>query len=514
MSRDSWFGHQSRLLRPSRVRSAAGSLPGSLKGLPLVFASIFFVSDSWRDESLRREAMGTLGASGQSGKRLKPTGLIGSPDDAAQHGTRLSQEMLCPASSPCLTRRNRVWLQPGGRVGGRSFVTSEDILSLLKFSGPVVGLMAALWSTTQKITYEDEGGVKRLTLQGRVLIGITVAAAAISLLSIGLELIVGEQRAQEAARSEENAKQQKKRDAMDAKRTAEAREAAEKEERAREKQADLLRDIQADAAQQQRFLENRFLIIGAAAEQQRRDAQMSTQIAREANQRLSEAQRTLAEFERINYPLRTIVAEVTLVLNLGGADFSAFWNEMTELRDLQLVRQPHGDRDPLMELDRVRYPELARPLTASTYIRLEFVAPGAFPLPAAGAEDAILPLPLSGYGAGDSRVKVMIPVPMLRLQSVHADVRRRQVIARYDAEKQLELEGMVQGDKLSVSDVTAFVPILTVQQGNFRVQGKRQVPVLVAASFGLNDRAGFGVSSNIDIVGTHSFVLHMRSKRR
>src|SRR3954453_14946739 len=40
MSSESWFGHQSRLVRPRSDLRAAGSLPGSLSGLPLVFASI------------------------------------------------------------------------------------------------------------------------------------------------------------------------------------------------------------------------------------------------------------------------------------------------------------------------------------------------------------------------------------------------------------------------------------------------------------------------------------------
>src|SRR3546814_1780013 len=40
MSSESWFGHQSRLVRPSRDRSAAGSFTGQDSGSLLVFASI------------------------------------------------------------------------------------------------------------------------------------------------------------------------------------------------------------------------------------------------------------------------------------------------------------------------------------------------------------------------------------------------------------------------------------------------------------------------------------------
>ena len=40
MSSDSWLGHQSRLVRPSSVRSAAGSFAGLLSGSPPVFTSM------------------------------------------------------------------------------------------------------------------------------------------------------------------------------------------------------------------------------------------------------------------------------------------------------------------------------------------------------------------------------------------------------------------------------------------------------------------------------------------
>jgi hypothetical protein len=73
------------------------------------------------------------------------------------------------------------------------------MLAVLQFGGPIVGLISALWSTTQKITYEAENGVKRLTRQGRVLIAIIAVSGLISLGALGLETVLGKQRAQREA---------------------------------------------------------------------------------------------------------------------------------------------------------------------------------------------------------------------------------------------------------------------------------------------------------------------------
>src|SRR5687768_5068966 len=62
MSSDSWFGHQSRLVLPSRDRSARGSLAGSLSGLPLVFASMSL------GPLLANESRGRLGPAPQGRK--------------------------------------------------------------------------------------------------------------------------------------------------------------------------------------------------------------------------------------------------------------------------------------------------------------------------------------------------------------------------------------------------------------------------------------------------------------
>jgi hypothetical protein len=379
-------------------------------------------------------------------------------------------------------------------------VTDEDILSLLKFSGPVVGLVAALWSTTQKITYEAEGGAKRLTLQGRVLIGITVVAALISLLSIGFESIIAEQQAQRAQQAEEKQA-----------RTAAERQARRKAETAARDQAAALARLEADAKEQKRFLEQRFLIIGAAAAQQRRDAQISMQIAREANQRLSEAERTLAEFERINYPLRSIEAEVTLSLNFEGLDMAPIWKDLETGEGLSRRRKDRYGPEVIVTLEgsdisRHRFLQYA---TSGTQIGLVFVAPGgAIPAPAAGAEDQIRPIemPRNVDGPGIDHIRIL---------RITADLEDRTMTAIFSGKYEPKEEGVIQsGDKLSLSDVNRLVPILTIERPGSQTIGRRGSDTLVGVSFHLNGIRRFSASSNFRIADENSFILSPEPPRR
>src|SRR4051812_46029377 len=88
MSSESWFGHQSRLVRPRREREAAGSFPGSLSGSP-VLASM---SISFGGSSLA----GALGAALHRRKRFNFISENGKIDQAT--GLRegvLSQRHCC-----------------------------------------------------------------------------------------------------------------------------------------------------------------------------------------------------------------------------------------------------------------------------------------------------------------------------------------------------------------------------------------------------------------------------------
>ena len=383
-------------------------------------------------------------------------------------------------------------------------MAEEDILAILKFSAPVVGLISALWSLTQKITYEAEGGVKRLTLQGRVMIGILVTSTFISVLALGLEVVIRKQKEDlDAARQERVLEAQREKD-----RAAAAEKAQDRQDAAARHQQALFNQIRADSKEQSRFLEQRFVILDVAAQQQRRDAAISMRIAREANLRLSEAERAFAEFERINYPLRSIEVEVALSLDLNGLSSSDFWREMAELRDKQLNRQPHGPQNPIVDVSFSHFPSL----TSTSMIRFDLVLPGAFPSPDTTGKDEIRLLRLPGHGIWDSKIERLIAFT-LGLQSIKADVEKRQVIARFGSGKALDLEGVIEsGEKLSLSDVRRLRSVLTVQAPS-DVEGGRRLHELVGASISLNGVRRFEASSDLKIADMNYFLLQMRSAR-
>jgi hypothetical protein len=392
---------------------------------------------------------------------------------------------------------------------GRDFVVEEDILAILKFTAPVVGLVSALWSLTQKITYEAEGGVKRLTLQGRVMIGILITSAFISVLALGLEMMVKADKEEKAANAkQEEAKERREKDAM----AAEEKRQDRRDAAVRHQEA-LLKQIQADAKEQDRFLGQRFVILDLAAKQQRRDADMSMQIAREANQRLSEAERTLAELERVNNPLRSIDAQVTLELNMEGLDLNTFWEEMAEVRNKTPYRTPDRDYVPLRGsgLPDAQIRERANRMS----MRILLVpADAALAPPPGTANDEIRPLGSERNG-GDFELRDLTGLEYLHPVSINAHVPSRTIIARFVTSKTWEPAGIVKGGlKLAISETTKLMPILTVQQGWLdELRGRRVTNKIVEGSICMNGLERFRGESNLRFDSGASFTLFMQSRR-
>lgn len=358
-------------------------------------------------------------------------------------------------------------------------VMSENILAILKFSGPVVGLASALWSTTQKITYEGADGGKRLTLQGRVMVGIIVLSGLVSLLSLGLETILAREAVERKERSDLAEEQREGR--------RQAVAAATRAEIAANAQGEALSDLRRDAAQQKRFLEQRFQIAAAAAEQQRRDAQISMQIAREANLRLSEAERTLAEFERVNYPLRKIEASFELELNLAGLGpewpLDALWAEIQRRLEAEvpptrrhLVDTIYLERETFGSIGGRDHFDHA---TNGTTGRFSFAASEDAPSPAANglvAEGVLFDL---------------------RLSRVRADLVSRRLRAVYSGERAQAVEGVIStGEKVSLSDVGRLVPVITIERS---ARFPRGADRLVSVSVRLNGFERFSASPNLPV---------------
>jgi hypothetical protein len=390
-------------------------------------------------------------------------------------------------------------------------VTDEGILAVLKFAGPIVALASALWSTTQKITYEDAGGAKRLTLQGRVLLGIFTLAALVSMLALGFDTLVGQQHAQDAARikAEENERAAQRDARVEA--AAAARDARARSEAQTRAQREAFAQLERDAAEQKRFLEQRFLIAAAAAEQQRRDAHLSMQVAREANARLGEAERTLAEFERINYPLRSVTASAELDLSFDGVEMRGLWERLAALPDDHKLPEFRGG-----PATRVRFTpqdvsgnDVIDYGTTGTIITLVFVPPEAAEGAAGGAaavggRDALAPLT-----GGTSRSG---PIALtLTIAQIEANLRTRAISATFSGSYRPDVEGIVSGgEKLSLSDVDRLVPILTVKRHN-NPAARRPPDTIVGLSYRLNDVERFDARAELAIADEAVFVLRRKA---
>lgn len=397
-------------------------------------------------------------------------------------------------------------LETRGNIQGHDFVADEDILAVLKFSGLAVGLISALWSTTQKITYEVEG-VKRLTLQGRVMVGIIITSSFISVLALGLDVLAKKEKERNAVIERAAAAQEQDRN----ERRAAEEKAQAKRERSAELEAQMLRSIRADAKEQNRFLEQRFVILDLAAEQQRRDSGISMRIAREANLRLSEAERTLAEFERINYPLRRIDAGVTLALGTGGVNFDDFWREIESNGNVSWSAEVHNGDRIFATIGPNLIPQ-SGPLhdaITRTVIRLVFATPGeSHPSSAGNAQSGIRILETQGIIDGQ------IDIP-LEIQTITLNRKTRQITAYFSGAHEPPVEGVVKsGDKLSLSDVNRLAPILTVERNPFPEFARRSADSLVGVSYGLNGLERFHATPAFRITEAGSFLLAPEPPRR
>jgi hypothetical protein len=360
-------------------------------------------------------------------------------------------------------------------------VDSGDVLTILKYAGPLVSLFAAIWSTTQKITFEDAAGIKRLTLPGRVLVGATVVSTLVSVLALGFEGIVSGQKAK-----------------------------AEKDKEAQDKAAEALARLEADGREQNRFLAQRFLIIDNAAKQQQRDAALAQQVAREANRRLAEAERVLTEFDRVNYPLRDVEVSVTLALNFDGIDMTRFWAELEQRTDLPsrlAVRGlPEGGRvvtfgpKDFPGHDRIAY------ATTGTRISLRFLT--ASPVPVTpGSSDRLRETRLAGVPGS------RLPQIDVKIAQIQAHTRDRTLTAYFNVNWTPLVAGEVSAtEKLSLSDAKKLVPVVTIERATVNDNGKRPPDRVEGVTLRLNGAGVFSGGGGEQRVADEAAFILVRAK--
>lgn len=315
-------------------------------------------------------------------------------------------------------------------------MTGEIIIAALKWSVLVIGPIAALISLTRKSNVEGPDGARRLTLEGRILFGVTAFSGIVSLISTGFEQIA-EQNKQQKDLIEKNAAERRL-----------AEDKVKKREERRERQAKedaTARDLQT------RLLRQSLKMAQFNAAEQARDAALSRTVSIEANNRLKEANRTLAELERVTYPLRTVSAIVEISYPVPE-NTGSFWKEMDELGD-----DPYQQRKPEQAREIVRdppffnkYPALDPP-PAGGYISLLLHEPDDRTGVASPSGPPLIHIRLDG-----SRVHV----------NRHARTIRLTLYGAYEPQR----EGELSHKRFSVNDVRKLIPELSLMRGGFRLR--------------------------------------------
>lgn len=379
---------------------------------------------------------------------------------------------------------------------------NEAILNALKFTAPVFGLIAGIWSTTQKITFEDAEGAKRLTLQGRVLIGFAVVSTLISVLALGLETIIEQ--------SEEAAAVELARKDLDRQNVEKARAVAAAAARDQKAALDRLED---EAKLQTGFRQQQSLIAATALREQRRDAALSLQVARDANQRLAEAAQTLAELDRVNNPLRTIDAEVILQLDFSGTDLAEFWTELATREDILWMRNyrlnPRNDV-AVFTVGKDRILSDVEYRARGPRIRVDFLKPTreciAAKAPRIDRLVALDTMPGSGCG--------ILPI-RLNLDRIEAETGTKLIKAVFSVAYKTATEGTIDsGEKVSLSDIRSLTPVLNIDQllntpGRQRLDRVERVYLRLNGQFYVEHLAN-GVTIDREI----TFVLPIYAPRR
>lgn len=155
----------------------------------------------------------------------------------------------------------------------------KDLMTFLKVASLVLGSLSAVWALTQKFTYDDAAGVKRLTLPGMVSLALIACSLVVGATTVGFEALI--RQADEA-------------------RAAEQSRIAALEKKQEEHQSALrYANIRADAANQ------RFLNLQIADATRIRDFKIAAEASAAAALNLARANRILTEVGRTQQPLDT-----------------------------------------------------------------------------------------------------------------------------------------------------------------------------------------------------------------
>ena len=188
-----------------------------------------------------------------------------------------------------------------------------SVLGILKIAGLLVGFATTLWGLTQKITYEDSDGNKRLTPAGHIAVALAAGAFLISASSFGFQTLDDRARAREAQLKALT------RAAQEA--AAEARAVrTEQMQRTTLANTNLIRleSLAGRAEARATSAEARLLALQASAQSRMRDLVISRQVNSGTQRNLAKAEQALGEIGRLLQPLGSIEVEIRVSAGTDG----------------------------------------------------------------------------------------------------------------------------------------------------------------------------------------------------
>lgn len=216
-------------------------------------------------------------------------------------------------------------------------------LGILKFVGLGISAVSTFWSLTQRTTYDDESGRKRLTSAGQVSVALIIGGLLVAVTSLGFETIANLNKEKLALEDKANAEKAKAAAAIS---KALEMKALEKDRELATQRHDLeTQQAEINATRTQLGLDRQAALTLQEANAARlRDLGLARAVNQESERNLARTGEALTQIERVVQRINTLVIEVEWELP-GGAPGAA--TASTQLRDL--ARRVHAGEPEALE---------------------------------------------------------------------------------------------------------------------------------------------------------------------
>lgn len=213
------------------------------------------------------------------------------------------------------------------------------VLTILKFLGFGIAAVSTIWGLTQRTTYDDDDGRKRLTPAGQVSIALAIGACLLATTSLGFETLVKLDQERQAKRDKEQAE-------IEAKASAD-RTAREKRDEVERRNTELLEQRVAAAEILAAAAEQRSFALSEADAARQRDLLLSQSVNTGSQRNLGRIGEALTQIERVLQQIEKLEISVDWELPRNAPGVA----EATAAIRALAARVRAGDRAALAAVD-------------------------------------------------------------------------------------------------------------------------------------------------------------------